>query len=88
MPEVISEHEAIKRGVTKFFTGKPCWRGHMSERQVGAGCLVCMRKTQRLRMRKKRKDNPEKERNALRERMRKLRASPGYVRPDRVRVRF
>ena len=33
---------ARKKGLTKYFTGKPCRRGHVSERYVKNGnCVVC-----------------------------------------------
>jgi len=42
MPEIISRDEARKRGLTRYFTGKECKRGHISERRCGNGyCLKC-----------------------------------------------
>ena len=40
--EVITRREAIERGLTRYFTGKPCKRGHVTERYVKRGrCLDC-----------------------------------------------
>lgn len=39
--EIISRKEAIGRGLERYFTGKKCKWGHLSERGVGGGCLVC-----------------------------------------------
>ena len=39
---IISRAEAIARGLNKFFTGKPCKRGHISEKYVdNYGCVQC-----------------------------------------------
>lgn len=41
---IISRQEAIKNGFSKYFTGKPCSRGHVSERYaVSAMCVDCSR---------------------------------------------
>jgi hypothetical protein len=42
--ELISRAEAKARGLTQYFTGKPCGRGHVSARSVsGQCCLECKR---------------------------------------------
>lgn len=42
MQEIISRKEAIARGLNKYFTGKPCINGHVSERYVrGYQCIKC-----------------------------------------------
>jgi hypothetical protein len=45
MPAIISRDEALERGLARYFTGKPCRRGHISERfanRVRAGnCVAC-----------------------------------------------
>lgn len=48
---IISRAEAIAQGLNKFFTGKPCKRGHISEYYVSGGCIEC---------RKLRDQTPEK----------------------------
>lgn len=40
MPEIINRKEARARGLTKFFTRKPCLRGHFERYTVG-GCVEC-----------------------------------------------
>ena len=45
---VISRKEARRDGRIRYFTGKPCKSGHISERLVSCGkCLACNRETQR-----------------------------------------
>lgn len=44
MPEIITRKEALQRGLKRFFTGKPCQKGHLAERNVRSGaCLECNR---------------------------------------------
>lgn len=39
---VVSREEAIRLGLKKFFTGKPCNYGHLAERYVSGGrCATC-----------------------------------------------
>ena len=38
---VISRKDARAAGLKRYFTGKPCSRGHISERLVNAGCVEC-----------------------------------------------
>jgi hypothetical protein len=46
--DIISRKEAKEKGLTRYFTGKPCKYGHVSNRHVvNAGCSECMKKTQR-----------------------------------------
>jgi hypothetical protein len=35
MPRKISREKARARGLKRLFTGKPCCRGHLSERREG-----------------------------------------------------
>lgn len=40
--QVISRHDAKLAGKTRYFTGEPCKRGHLSERTVsGSACVEC-----------------------------------------------
>lgn len=40
--ELVSYKEAIQQGLPKYFTGKPCKHGHISERRVsGRCCTIC-----------------------------------------------
>src|SRR6185369_7907728 len=42
--EIVSRREARERGLLRFFTGKSCQKGHISERQVSSGdCMACAR---------------------------------------------
>jgi predicted nucleic acid-binding Zn ribbon protein len=42
VPEIISRKEARARGLDRYFTGKPCLRGHIAERPTSvAVCLEC-----------------------------------------------
>jgi 5-methylcytosine-specific restriction endonuclease McrA len=39
---VITRADALAAGLTRFFTGKPCKHGHLSERtSVNGGCIAC-----------------------------------------------
>ncbi len=45
--KVIARSEAVKRGMTRYFTGKPCKYGHISQRFVAGGqCIPCMKSRQ------------------------------------------
>lgn len=40
--EIISKKDAIKKGLSRYFTGNPCPRGHISQRTIyGSACLIC-----------------------------------------------
>ena len=42
VPEIITRKQAIECGITFYFTGKPCKRGHLAERRVGnKACREC-----------------------------------------------
>lgn len=44
MPEIVLRKEAVKRGLTRYFTGKPCPKGHVAERYTTkSNCVVCTR---------------------------------------------
>lgn len=54
--KIISRQEANERGLTRYFTGKPCKHGHIVERTTPNGtCMACQHTTTK----KWRKDNPE-----------------------------
>lgn len=47
-PEIISRAEAQSQGLNRYFTGKPCKRGHLSERKSSnSRCLLCHNEDQR-----------------------------------------
>lgn len=40
--KIVMRAEAIKLGLSHYFTGKPCKNGHISERNTyGRGCMKC-----------------------------------------------
>lgn len=42
--EIISRKEAMEKGLSKYFTGKPCKHGHMSEKITkSAQCVACFK---------------------------------------------
>lgn len=43
----ISRKEAKEKGLKRYFTGKPCKHGHVSERHVSGICIVCGNERQR-----------------------------------------
>jgi hypothetical protein len=43
LPQIISYQEAKTRALKRYFTGKPCKRGHVVERKVTTGCVECAR---------------------------------------------
>jgi 5-methylcytosine-specific restriction endonuclease McrA len=61
---IISKSDAIASGMNKYFTGKPCPKGHVSERRVcGGHCVSCIRERDQGRREyfsKWQKDNKEK----------------------------
>jgi hypothetical protein len=43
MKAVILRKDAIRLGLKRYFTGKPCCNGHIAERQTSnRGCVVCI----------------------------------------------
>ena len=44
MMKVTSRRKAIEQGLPRYFTGKPCKHGHISERHTGCKqCIECKR---------------------------------------------
>jgi hypothetical protein len=41
--KIITKAEAKAAGLTRYFTGKPCRRGHMSDRGIDGACIECRR---------------------------------------------
>jgi hypothetical protein len=69
MPEIITRAEAKARGLTRYFTAKPCPHGHVCERAVSTRhCMGCDRNRKRAAARKRRAANPEAVRQSERER--------------------
>jgi len=47
---IITRAEALEQGLKTYFTGKPCKRGHVDERQVSSWtCMECCRENDRAR---------------------------------------
>lgn len=62
-PAKISRMEALRLGLTRYYTGKLCRHGHRAERRALAGnCVVCTRKAAK----KWKKKNPERVREMQR----------------------
>ena len=61
MSTIISRQNAIKSGLKRYFTGKPCKRGHVAERQTNDwSCCKC----NLLRHKAWVKNNPDTYKNA------------------------
>jgi hypothetical protein len=46
--KIITRTEAELAGLTRYFTGKRCCRGHIAQRGCGNGtCVVCMNEDRR-----------------------------------------
>jgi hypothetical protein len=44
--QLVSYKEAVAKGLSKYFTGKPCKKGHIAERRVsGRCCSLCASET-------------------------------------------
>jgi len=65
-----SPSEAKKLGLTTYYTGNPCLRGHLSERvTASAGCAECLKI-------KARKRNSKKKAKARKKKLRKMKSKP------------
>lgn len=70
MSAIISRAEAKAAGLKRYFTGKPCPKGHVADRGVGDGaCVICKAEDSRRRY----EANPDAAREAARERARRSR---------------
>lgn len=66
--EIISRSEAKEKGLKRYFTGKPCKKGHVSERYVSTAiCCECVRIT-RLKQRKSKREEYRRLAHEYRER--------------------
>lgn len=80
---VVTRREAIAKGLKRFFTGRPCKRGHLAERDIlNSHCMECYTqylKDYYLQHREKliqktlkwQRDNPEKFKKKMREYMKR-----------------
>ncbi len=46
MNKIVSRQDCLKLGLKKYFTGKPCKRGHIAERWSWGHCTVCWKEDQ------------------------------------------
>lgn len=60
--EIVTRQEAITRGLSRYFTGKPCKRGHIAEREGQGNCIPCNRADNKAREARRRVAHPEKTR--------------------------
>lgn len=45
--QIIRCRDARAQGLKRYYTGKPCKRGHVAERHVNGGCVVCANEDQK-----------------------------------------
>lgn len=92
MPEIVTRKGAKARGLARYFTGKPCSRGHMAERSAAAGtCLACHAETQKQRRDADPAGTSEikrKSRAKHAEKVKEYRKSYGEKNRDTVAMRF
>ena len=61
--EKVTRRDALARGLTRYFTGKPCKHGHVAERVTSSrACIPCANIRNRRYMKKRYWTNPEKSR--------------------------
>jgi hypothetical protein len=49
MPKIVLRAEARKKGLTRYFTGEPCKRGHLAERMCSTkACVACLKLSQKI----------------------------------------
>lgn len=59
--QIISKSEAVLLGLKKYFTGKPCKQGHISEKYTNKStCVECLRLSSALRIDKKRESDKKR----------------------------
>ena len=75
MSQIILRDDAKARGLKRYFTGKPCPRGHIDERSVSShGSMECNRARDRLRVRDPLKKSDSDRRSYTRHRSERLAA--------------
>ena len=76
-PEAVREYARKWRrdnpGLTRYFTGKPCKRGHVCERTASRRCVICAQEQNRNWRRNQSEASREASREANRERLRRWR---------------
>ena len=43
---IIRRKDALTKGLLRYYTGKPCKRGHITERRIDGGCIICCKTRQ------------------------------------------
>lgn len=76
--EIISRKQAIERGLKRYFTGKPCVHGHVSERLVTVGCMECHRQSHLVKNMSQRSIEADRARD-------KLRTKRSLITPEQAR---
>jgi len=75
MTAIVTRKEALAKGLTRYFTGKPCPHGHVAERWASTcSCVECDRKyaeAHREKIRESKRKYREANREKMRERHRK-----------------
>lgn len=71
--EIILRKDAERLGLKRYFTGKPCKRGHISEYFVKGSCCTCAL----IRIQEKRKD-PEFRKTEVKRELEKRKINPEY----------
>lgn len=57
MRAIITRQDALASGLKRYFTGKPCKRGHVAERNaLSCFCMECSRENERTLPRHYRRD--------------------------------
>jgi uncharacterized Zn finger protein (UPF0148 family) len=65
-PAIIGRREAKERGLTSYFTGKPCKRGHVTKRQLNGTCVLCAPEYKTAHTQRALERDPEGERSRVR----------------------
>lgn len=79
--QVMGARQAFEAGLTRYYTGKECIRGHVAQRMVSSGmCCECLKENRG----KWRKENPEKRKAQARRNKASMRA----VNPDAEKERL
>jgi hypothetical protein len=66
-PAIIGRREAKERGLTSYFTGKPCKRGHIAKRQLNGTCVMCAPEYKTAHAQRALERDPEGERARVRQ---------------------
>jgi hypothetical protein len=83
MTEIITRADALSKGLKRYFTGKACHRGHVTDRFVTSwSCVECKRENTAASLATQ--EGQERQRRYSRESMAKSRAVAGAWRVGRM----